>query len=244
MAKRKKSSPRRGTKKGLLNKLEIGLLCLLMAIAAYMWYEASHQPTARTTASSVEKKSLAKKESARTERRQEQARSTAEKKTDAVRREEKKKASSERVTPAAVEYQLTHASDGDSFELADAQKRTFQVRLYGIDAPEARQAFGKDSRAHLLHLLKGQKVQLKTMYKDNYQRTVAIVYLSRDGKADALSVNQRQIQAGMAWVYDYFCTSNICNTWKLEEAMAQKQKLGLWKDDHPVPPWQWRKKQP
>ena len=82
------------------------------------------------------------------------------------------------------------------------------------------------------------------MYKDNDQRTVAIVYISRNGKADELSINQRQVQAGMAWVYDFYCTSSVCNTWKLEEAMAQKQKLGLWSDSNPVPPWQWRRSNP
>ena len=82
------------------------------------------------------------------------------------------------------------------------------------------------------------------MYKDNHQRSVAIVYYSQNGKPDELSINQRQVQAGMAWVYDYFCTSAVCNTWKLEEAMAQKAKLGLWRDSNPVPPWQWRRANP
>jgi len=148
--------------------------------------------------------------------------------------------------PAAdqKEYRLLYVADGDSFELKDGSNRKLRVRLYGVDAPEGRQRFGRESRAHLIKLMQGHKLRLKTMYLDNYQRSVAIVYIVRDGKTDELSINQRQIQEGMAWVYDYFCTSAICNTWKLEEAMAQKQKLGLWKDGTPVPPWQWRRANP
>ena len=120
------------------------------------------------------------------------------------------------------EYRLVRASDGDSFVLKDGNGRTIRVRLYGIDAPESRQPYGKQSKAHLLSLIQNRPLRLKTMYLDNYKRTVSLVYLADKNGIDELSVNQRQVQAGMAWVYDYFCTSDICKTWKLEEAMARK----------------------
>ncbi|MBP3731536.1 MAG: thermonuclease family protein [Mailhella sp.] len=138
------------------------------------------------------------------------------------------------------EYSVVRVDDGDSLELADRQNRRFRVRLYGIDAPEGKQSFGHESRSNMQRLTKGKKVLLKRMYTDNYQRTVAIVFLSAGGKADALSLNERQVQDGMAWVYDFFCTSSECNTWKFEEAMAKNRKIGLWKNPSPIPPWQWR----
>ena len=143
--------------------------------------------------------------------------------------------------PDGRQYRLVRVSDGDSFELKDDENHTLRVRLYGVDAPEGNQRFGRESREHLLDLLKNTPLRMKAMYKDQYQRTVAIVYLC-DGKGfDERSVNQQQVQAGMAWVYDSFCKEDVCGTWKIEEALAKKQKLGLWKDEKPTPPWQWRK---
>lgn len=164
-------------------------------------------------------------------------------------REEKKSsraAAAGRPSPSAEagEYRLAYAGDGDSFELIDDRGVKTAVRLYGIDAPEAGQRWGQESRANALRLMQGKKLQIRVLYTDNYQRSVALVYIRQNGRTDALSINQRQVQAGLAWVYDYFCTSDICNTWKLEEALAQKQRLGLWKDESPVPPWQWRKSHP
>jgi endonuclease YncB( thermonuclease family) len=89
-------------------------------------------------------------------------------------------------------------------------------------------------------MVKGKKVMIKRLYTDNYQRSVSIVYLSEGGRPDALSLNERQIQDGMAWVYDFFCTSQECNTWKFEEAMAKTRRIGIWKNPAPTPPWQWR----
>lgn len=221
-AKKKKISSR---KKGGSSRyaIELLILCLLLVFAGYLgnWGQDKNPPQKQTVTSKVEKK---------------------------ARQEQKKETSRQNAKPApaldANEYRLSHASDGDSFELVDARNRKLRVRLYGIDAPESKQAYGGRSRSHLMKLMRGQKLLVRTMYKDNYQRSVAIVYLSRNGKADELSINQQQVQAGMAWVYDYFCTSDICNTWKLEEAMAQKQRLGLWQDSNPMPPWQWRKGNP
>ena len=154
---------------------------------------------------------------------------------------EKKQSSTGKAELDKTEYRLDSLADGDSFVLEDSKKRKVKVRLYGVDAPEGQQAFGNTSRNNLKKLLDGKKLLIRTMYKDDYQRSVAIVYYSKNGKPDELSINQLQVQAGMAWVYDYFCTSSVCNTWKLEEAMAQKAKLGLWRDSNPVPPWQWRR---
>lgn len=236
--KRKKTSSRKKGRSATRFGLEILALCILLVVAAYVgnWGKSSPQP-ARPAAVKTEKANQHKTARILTEKKQEAAKKSASQQTAQA-------SGKGEGTLDRTEYRLSYAADGDSFELEDAQKRKRSVRLYGIDAPEGGQAFGNKSRNHLLSLIKGQKLQLRTMYTDNYQRAVAIVYISRNGKADELSINQRQIQAGMAWVYDYFCTSAECNTWKLEEAMAQKQKLGLWRDSNPVPPWQWRRANP
>ena len=196
------------------------------------WAVPSFKRSSRASSKVAAEKPKASKQDAR----EQNAKAQAEKKAPSPKSEEQQL--------SGEEYRLSYASDGDSFELVDAKDRKLRVRLYGVDAPEGRQSYGSKSRSHLMKLMQGQKLLVRTMYKDDYKRSVAIVYISRSGKADELSINQRQVQAGMAWVYDFYCTSSICNTWKLEEAMAQKQKLGLWSDANPVPPWQWRRANP
>ena len=213
--KKKKSSKKKGRSATRFG-LEILALCALLVVAAYVgnWGKSSPQPS-RPAVTKVEKKQEAKRPAAK---------ATAE--------------------LDKTEYRLANLADGDSFELEDAKKRKVKVRLYGVDAPEGKQAFGNVSRNNLRKLLEGKKLLIRTMYKDDYKRSVAIVYYSQNGKPDELSINQLQVQAGMAWVYDSFCTSSVCNTWKLEEAMAQKARLGLWRDDSPIPPWHWRRSNP
>ena len=230
--KKKKTASRKKGRSASRFGLEILALCLLLVVAGYLgnWGDDKPRPQRPTVTTKAEKPKASKQDS-----REQNAQTQTDKKNGKTA--DNKPLSSD-------EYRLAYAADGDSFELVDAKDRKLRVRLYGVDAPEGRQSYGSKSRSHLMKLMQGQKLLVRSMYKDDYKRTVAIVYISRNGKADELSINQRQVQAGMAWVYDYFCTNAICNTWKLEEAMAQKQKLGLWSESNPVPPWQWRRSTP
>jgi len=199
------------------------LLCfLILAVSCAVQWNGSHRkPAPKGTQVTL------KKEPAKAQPR--------------VRKERKApEVSSSAVSLSSEEYLVLRVFDGDTVELKDGQNRQKRIRLYGIDAPEGKQAYGQESRSHATQLLKGKKVRLKKMYDDDYGRTVAIVYLSSGGKEDALSINERQIQSGMAWVYDFFCKSEECNTWKVEEAMARNKKIGLWSNPGAMPPWQWR----
>ena len=227
MKKRTKAPRKRGRTPGRYG-LEAAILCILLMLAAYVSgvnRPSSPLPTAQSTTVSQKKDAPAKKEIASVANAAKNSRSAAEKSA---------------LAPDEQQYRLVRVADGDSFELKDSKNRTMKVRLYGVDAPEGNQRFGRESREHLLNMMKRTPVRMKTMYKDRYKRTVAIVYLC-DGKAfDERSVNQQQVQSGMAWVYDSFCKEDVCSTWKIEEALAKKQKLGLWKDEKPTPPWKWR----
>lgn len=230
MMKKRKSpfSSRKRGKSPARYGLEAAVLCILLLLAAYVSgvnRPSSLLPQTQKTSVSQKKDVPAKKELASAQHAA-RSRAAAEKSSTA---------------PDTQQYRLVRVSDGDSFELKDGNNRSLRIRLYGVDAPEGNQRFGRESREHLLDLMKHTPVRMKTMYKDRYQRTVAIVYLC-DGKGiDERSVNQRQVQAGMAWVYDSFCKEGICSTWKIEEALARKQKLGLWQEDKPTPPWEWRR---
>ncbi len=204
--------------------LEAALLCILIAaVSCAVRWNGSHSSPAPKHAAQVTLKKAAPKA---------HPKSRKDRKAPDV--------SSSAIALSAEEYAVLKVVDGDTVELKDSQGNMLRIRLYGIDAPEGRQSFGKESRSNAAQILKGKKVRLKKMYIDDYRRIVAIAYISSGGTADALSVNERQIQSGMAWVYDFFCKSAECNTWKLEESMAKNQKLGLWSNPSAMPPWQWR----
>jgi endonuclease YncB( thermonuclease family) len=80
-------------------------------------------------------------------------------------------------------------ADGDTFILEN-NKQT--VRLFGLDAPELDQCYGKESFQKLDQLLVKRKVQLKEPLVDHFGRVVALVYV--DGKL----INEIMIRQGFA----------------------------------------------
>jgi endonuclease YncB( thermonuclease family) len=47
------------------------------------------------------------------------------------------------------------------------------------------------------------------------------------------------LKAGLVWYYE---RSQRLPTWKDFQTKAQEQKVGLWSDPDPIPPWQFRRK--
>ena len=130
----------------------------------------------------------------------------------------------------ALSGKVVSVHDGDTVTvLQDA--RQIKVRLYGIDAPELKQPYGKKSRQFLANLIAGKVVEVNENGKDRYKRTIGTIYL--DGK----DINAQMVEAGYAWAYRKFSKK-----YAPQESGAKYQKLGLWRDEEPVPPWEWRKR--
>lgn len=108
-----------------------------------------------------------------------------------------------------------------------------KVRLHGVDAPEKAQPFGQRAKQFVSDLAFGKDVTVRPMTKDRYGRMVAEVILP-DGK----SLNQELVRQGMAWWYRQYSTDEALR--ELEEK-ARADKLGLWSDQSPTPPWEFRK---
>ena len=110
-----------------------------------------------------------------------------------------------------------------------------KIRLYGIDSPEREQAYYRKSKDALAGMIAGETVGVAVVERDQYGRTVGTIYL--DGK----DINRAMVQRGYAWWYRRHAKYER----PLQEAekYAQSQKLGLWADPDPVPPWEWRRGQ-
>lgn len=125
--------------------------------------------------------------------------------------------------------------DGDSIQVVYAGK-TVEVRLWGIDAPEYRQAYSRVAKKFTKKLLQGKTVQLVVKDIDRYDRLVALVI----DDTGAL-INSILVKKGYAWVHPYFCKEAMCEKWRLLEVEARKKRTGLWKELEPTPPWVYKK---
>ena len=123
--------------------------------------------------------------------------------------------------------------DGDTIDILTPKKQKIRVRLLDIDAPESRQAYGNASKKYLASLIAGKNVFVQENNKDIYHRTLGTIYLEH------ININAKMVANGFAWAYRYKGVVNNNNMLKLE-SKAKQNKKGLWKDKHPIKPWEFR----
>jgi endonuclease YncB( thermonuclease family) len=61
---------------------------------------------------------------------------------------------------------------------------------------------------------------------------------------DGQDANLEQLKAGMAWFYRYYQKELTPDTRKLyaqAEDKARVERVGLWRNKNPMPPWEWRR---
>lgn len=71
-----------------------------------------------------------------------------------------------------------------------------------------------------------------TVLYGGYGRTVATVYLD-----DERELNLEILRAGYAWHYKRYSNRQDYDD---AESYARAERLGLWVDKEPTPPWEWR----
>ena len=138
----------------------------------------------------------------------------------------------------AEQHHVVAVSDGDTITVLTPDKQQVKIRLYGIDCPEMKQAFGNRARQATKEFVGGKTVDIQPMDTDRYGRIVAVVSMP-----DGSTLNESLVSAGLAWVYPQYCKQkDICDSLRELEAAARTEKLGLWADKSPVEPWEWRKR--
>jgi len=127
--------------------------------------------------------------------------------------------------------------DGDTITIQDGNDK-FKVRFAHIDAPEKAQEYGKESAAALKEFIFNQHVYVEFHEIDMYGRIIGTVYLTKLFGTYFDNVNIKMVSTGNAWWYEEY--SKDANYLQLQET-AKLEKLGLWKADNPMPPWEFRK---
>ena len=128
----------------------------------------------------------------------------------------------------ALSGKVVSVHDGDTITIL-AEKEQVKIRLFGIDAPELKQPYGKKSKQFLSNLIAGQIVEVKENGNDRYGRTIGTISLNGE------DINAQMVENGYAWAYRRFSKK-----YAPQESEAKFEKRGLWRDD-PIPPWVFRR---
>lgn len=126
--------------------------------------------------------------------------------------------------------------DGDSLLVRDGATY-IEVRLWGIDTPEYGQPQSGAAKEFSNNLVLNRQVFIEYKATDRFGRTVAMLQME-----DRKYLNEELVKAGFAWVHIYYCKEPICDLWYRFEAEAREMNIGIWKEDNPTPPWEWKRK--
>ena len=140
------------------------------------------------------------------------------------------------ITWSAPAYDLSgrvvKVTDGDTITILDASQTQHKVRLYGIDTPEYKQPYSRAATKTLAGWVEGEGVGVDVKDTDSYGRTVGVIYKGN------VNVNLQMVKSGYAWWYKKYAPLN--DDLRMAEERARIDKLGLWAEPDPIPPWEWR----
>ena len=135
--------------------------------------------------------------------------------------------------------QVVRVKDGDTIVVLTADHRQEDVRLMGIDAPEKRQAFGQRAKEQLSDMVFGHQVEIEWRKRDRDHRIIGQVFV------DGVDANLELVTTGLAWHYARFQREQLIadrGRYAEAELLARAERRGLWADESPIPPWDFRPK--
>ncbi|WKT00564.1 thermonuclease family protein [Gallibacterium salpingitidis] len=132
-----------------------------------------------------------------------------------------------------IQCRVVSISDGDTFTCLLKNNKQIRVRLAQVDAPEKKQPYGDRSRQLLSQLIFKKNITIQSDEYDRYGRVVGQVF-----DASGKNINLTMVQQGLAWAYREYLHSN---QYLQAETEARQKRLGLWQDENPIYPSNWRK---
>ncbi len=129
-------------------------------------------------------------------------------------------------------WRVVGVHDGDTITCLDENNQQQKIRMAEMDAPELGQDFGKVSRDAMASMVFGKTVEVVDDGKDRYGRWIGHIYVN------GTDVNRQMIATGNAWHYAAYSKDKSLAALQTE---AKAQKIGLWVQPNPTPPWEYRK---
>jgi endonuclease YncB( thermonuclease family) len=125
--------------------------------------------------------------------------------------------------------------DGDTVVVLDSLNNQTTLRLAEVDCPEKNQPFGTKAKQFTSDQIYLKTIKYVVTDTDRYGRSIAMIYYDTDNKYLSAEI----IKAGMGWHYKRYSTSKELANFEIK---ARKEKIGLWVDNNPIEPSEWRKK--
>ncbi len=121
--------------------------------------------------------------------------------------------------------------DGDTVVLF-FQNQPITVRLEHIDCPEKNQPFGAKAKKFVSEFCFGKTVTLISNGKrDRNGRWIGEIFYNNQ------NLGKELVRNGLAWHFKRYSKNQ--NYAELE-IIAKQKKVGLWQEENPVAPWNWR----
>jgi len=138
--------------------------------------------------------------------------------------------------PAAIyaaswEAKVVSISNGDIIKVLKDGKQV-KIRLTSIDCSEKGQPYGQRAKQFTADMVADKVVKIWQTDTDHYRRIVGFVFVGDK------NLNKELLSDGLAWHYKYYSRDPEIAEFEFK---ARSDKRGLWAEQDPVPPWDWRK---
>ncbi len=133
-----------------------------------------------------------------------------------------------------IAAQVVAVHDGNTLTIKVSDGETFEVLLFGIDSPELGQAYGKDAKLFLEKMVLKKKVTVAFHGKDRTGKRFAVILLKNEDDPRV-----ELLKEGLAWTVE----KNAPQELEPYIRWARAKKKGLWVEETPTPPWQFRREQ-
>lgn len=130
---------------------------------------------------------------------------------------------------------VQRVTDGDTYRVLREDGRLVDVRLWGVDAPERGQPYGRAAAEAARRLVGGKTIRVSVEATDEYGRLLSRV------EVEGRDVARELVRQGLAWRVEGQARGNRSLARLQQEARSAGQ--GLWAQPDPTPPWEWRRQQ-
>lgn len=133
---------------------------------------------------------------------------------------------------ATFHAEALSVTDGDTVWVRVWPNRVLEVRFKGVDCPESGQVGGPEARRFTADRVLGRDLEIRSHGLDRYGRTLGRVFV------DGVDLNLALVQAGQAWHSKRYSSEAALAS---AETQARVQRIGLWRQASPMPPWEFRR---
>ena len=139
---------------------------------------------------------------------------------------------------ATLQAKVIEVRSGNSLVVSNTN-RSVRIRLKAVAPPETGQPFAEAARDHLKALVLDQSVTIDyTHYADGYLEARVIL--------NGVDIGSQMLRDGVAWfdhATDFELNEADRDLYAQCEQAARAEKRGLWQQESPLAPWEYRKQQ-